>query len=266
MINVISQMSANYVARELGYHMTGGWAEGDLATNEVFRPAATFAERFGALLDEVKALNVSAIDLWTAHLNPAWATADHVIAAKEELARTGLSVASLAGGFGDTAEAFEASCRLAAELGAPILGGSSGLLFADRDTLLALLREYDVTFGLENHPEKTPAEIRAKLGEADARIGVALDTGWFGTYGFDAAQALAELNDRLVHVHLKDVRAAGAHETCRFGSGVVPLEACVRELERGAYAGGISLEHEPEFSDPSEDCRASLELLQGWLA
>lgn len=79
-------------------------------------------------------------------------------------------------------------------------------------------------------------------------------------------QAVSELSDVLVHVHLKDVRAVGAHETCRYGEGVVPLEACVRELKRLGYTGGLSVEHEPESFDPSDDLRASLDLLKGWLA
>lgn len=265
-MHTVSLMSANYVARELGYRMTGGWGEGDTATNETFRPLETFPERFGALLDEVALLGFSAIDLWTAHLNPAWATPEHIAAAKGELARTGLYVSSLAGGFGDTPETFAASCRLAAELGAPVLGGSSGLLAGDRETLLTLLREHGVRFGLENHPEKTPAEVLEKLGGPDEHLGVALDTGWFGTHSYDAAQAVRELEGVLVHVHLKDVRAAGVHETCRFGEGVVPLEACVAELKRSGYAGGLSVEHEPEHADPSDDLRSSLALLQGWLA
>jgi hypothetical protein len=69
MPTVISILSANYVARELGYGMTGGWGEGDAATNDAFRPVETFRERFGGLLDEVADLGVSAIDLWTAYLN-----------------------------------------------------------------------------------------------------------------------------------------------------------------------------------------------------
>lgn len=270
MTHTISIMSANYVARELGYHMTEGWSQGDAATNAFFQPLETFPERFGALLDEVGALGVGAVDLWTGHLNPAWATPEHVAAAKRELARTGLSVASLAGGFGDTPAAFGASCRLAAELGAPVLGGSSSLLQDERDTLLGLLRDHGLRFGLENHPEKTPAEIRAKLGdrqnEHGERLGVALDTGWFGTHGYDTAQAVVELADVLVHVHLKDVRAVGAHETCRFGEGVVAPEACVRALQRAGYSGGISVEHEPETFDPTADLRASVAALKGWLA
>ena len=86
------------------------------------------------------------------------------------------------------------------------------------------------------------------------------------TYDYDAARAVAELADVLVHVHLKDVRTVGGHETCRYGEGVVALEACVRELQRQGYTGGISIEHEPEHRGPNDDLRASLKLLQSWLA
>lgn len=260
-------MSADYVARELGYRLTGGWGQGDAATNAAFRPLETYAERFGGLLDEIRGLGFQAVDIWTGHLNPVWATPEHVSAAKRELERRSMSVSSLAGGFGDTREAFEKSCQIAAELGAPVLGGSSGLLFSDRETLLAVAREHNVVFGFENHPdEKTPAAVRERIGSPDPHLGVCLDTGWFGTYDYDAAQAVTELADVVVHVHLKDVRAVGGHETCRYGEGVVALEACVRELQRQGYMGGISIEHEPEHSSPNDDLRASLKLLQSWLA
>ena len=259
-------MSADYVARELGYRMTGGWGQGDAATNAAFRPVETYSERFGALLDEIRGLGFQAVDIWTGHLNPAWATPEHVEAVKRELERRHLSVSSLAGGFGDTRGAFERSCRVAAELGAPVLGGSSGLLFSDKKTLLAVAGEYGVVFGFENHPdERTPTDVRERIGLPAPHLGVCLDTGWFGSYGYSAARAAAELADVLVHVHLKDVREPGGHETCRYGEGVVDLEACVQELRRQGYAGGISVEHEPEQRSPNEDLRASLKLLQGWL-
>lgn len=263
---VTSCMSAAFVARELGYRLTEGWGQGDAATNAAFRPVETYAERFGALLDEIRELGFQAVDIWTGHLNPAWATPEHVAAAKRELERRSLSVSSLAGGFGDTKEAFERSCQIAADLGAPVLGGSSGLLFSDKETLLAVAGEHGVVFGFENHPdERTPTDVRERIGSPAPQLGVCLDTGWFGSYGYSAAQATAELADVLVHVHLKDVREPGGHETCRYGEGVVDLEACVQELKRQGYAGGISVEHEPEHASPNEDLRASLKLLQGWL-
>ncbi len=78
-------------------------------------------------------------------------------------------------------------------------------------------------------PKKPPAELLAKIGDGgEGTIGAAVDTGWFGTQGYDAAVAIEELRDHLVHIHLKDVLAVGAHETCRYGEGVVPIERCVR--------------------------------------
>jgi sugar phosphate isomerase/epimerase len=259
-------MTANFVAREIGYHMTQGWMQGDSATQEAYRHIEMFGERFDGLLKEIKALGFEAIDLWVAHLHPSWAAPEQVTMARDLLRSFDLKAVSLAGGFGDTPEAFENTCRLAQMLDIKVLGGGAGLLHSDRAALIALLEKYDLVFGFENHPEKTPAEVLDKIGDAaGGRIGVAVDTGWFGTQGYDAAEALEELADRLVHVHLKDVKAAGGHETCRFGEGVVPIQRCVETLKRIGYSGAISIEHEPETFDPREDVQASLDLLRAWL-
>lgn len=265
MINTISFMSANYVARELGYTMTRGWGQGDKATNEHFRPIGTFRERFREILQDVRALGFDAMDLWTAHLNPIWATPEHIRTAKELLDEHNLTVPSLAGGFGSTREEFEATCRIAEALGGPVLGGSTAMLQKERAFVLETLKASGLKLGIENHPEKTPQELRDKIGDGEGVIGATVDTGWFGTQGYDAAKALEELADALFHVHLKDVRAVGAHDTCRYGEGVVPIRECVRTLHRIGYEGAISVEHEPELFDPTEDIRASLAMLRVWL-
>ncbi|MEX2540986.1 MAG: sugar phosphate isomerase/epimerase [Trueperaceae bacterium] len=263
----ISFMGANFVARQLDYRMTRGWGQGEKAASEYFCPIATFPERFAELLGDVRRLGFWAMDLWTGHLSPAWATEDHLRAARELLDEHGLSVPSLAGWFGSSGEEFEASCKIAAALGVPVLGGSTSMLDKDRQQVVERLKHHGLCLGLENHPEKTPRELLAKIGDGgDGTIGATVDTGWFATQGYDAATALNELGDRLVHVHLKDVLAVGAHDTCRFSAGVVPLESCVRTLQRLGYRGALSVEHEPESFDPSDDSRASRELLEGWLA
>lgn len=263
----ISFMSANFVARESGWSIAD-WSEGDRAVTEAFRPIETYPERFGAMLDEVVALGFGAVDLWEPHLSPRWATDDHIAVAVDALSTRGLTVSSLAGGFGETVEEVAAACRLAVAVGTRVLGGNTGLLDTDRDALAGLLEEHDLRFGLENHPERTPAEVLARIGpDGGERIGTTVDTGWFGTQGYDAARAIEEFGDRVVHVHLKDVRHAGLpHETCGFGEGVVPLRACVETLERIGYAHNISIEHEPESSDPRPEIRRARELLQEWLA
>lgn len=273
----ISFMSANFVAREIGYQMTEGWGQGDSAVQDWFSPLNTFAERFDAMLKEVADLGFKAIDLWMGHLHWSWATPAHLDLAAGLLAKHELTPTSYAGGFGATEAEFRACCLICVRLGIPILGGGLPLLQTDRETAVAILREYGLVFGLENHPEKTPAEALAKLGEGDEDvIGMALDTGWFATQGTSALEAIRELAPRLKLVHLKDVKAPRAektgfmfidmgHETCALGDGIVEAEAIARELVKLDYRGDISIEHEPEDFDPREDAKLSLERLTGWL-
>jgi L-ribulose-5-phosphate 3-epimerase len=261
----ISFMSANYVAREIGFRMAD-WGEGDRAANAWYAPIETYEPRLDDLLSTIAGLGFDAMDLWTSHLNPAWATDAHVAIAQGLLARHGLRVVSLAGWFGATVAEFEASCAVAVALGRPILGGSTGAWRKDRDGVERALDRHDLRLGFENHPEKTPDEVLALIGDAGPRVGATVDTGWFGTQGFDAARAIEQLGDRVLHVHLKDVREAGAHRTCRYGDGIVPIEGCVRALQRMGYRGGISIEHEPEQYDPTAEVVANAQLLRGWLA
>jgi sugar phosphate isomerase/epimerase len=266
-IGPISFMSANLVAQPLAWRMAD-WGDGDAASQGWMRPMDTFAERFGAVLDEAVRLGFEAVDVWTAHLHPSWAGERHVAIAKEALEARDLTVASLAGWFGATREELDASCRLAEAIGAPVLGGRTALLETDASYLVDRLRAGALRYGLENHPERTPADVIVQLevaGDADDVIGACVDTGWFGTQGYDAADAIRELGTRVQHVHLKDVREVGRHRTCAFGKGIVPLRDCVAALGEIGYAGAISVEHEPEDYDPRPEIREALVQVRGWL-
>ena len=48
----------------------------------------------------------------------------------------------------------------------------------------------------------------------------------------------------------KDVKAAGKHETCALGEGIVPVEKIVRFLVETGWEGTIGIEHEPYDRDP----------------
>jgi predicted dehydrogenase/sugar phosphate isomerase/epimerase len=275
-MQILSFMSANFVARQLDYRMPDGWGQWDAVAQAWFRPLETFGERFAKLLDEIKDAGFEAIDLWVAHLHPLWATPEHVALAKAALAERQMRIVSLAGGFGATPAEFRASCRLAAELDVTVLGGGTPLLEKDRATLVSTLREFGLVFGLENHPERTPADLLGRLGQGDEDvIGVAVDTGWFGTAGYDAAEALRELAPRLKHVHLKDVKAPRAektgfpfidmgHETCALGEGIVPVKRCLEVLVEADYRGAIALEHEPEEGSPVAAVQESLQRVRAW--
>jgi L-ribulose-5-phosphate 3-epimerase len=259
-VNAVAFTTANEVARETGWAMHG-WSHGDRATNDAFRPLETFGERFDALCARIAALGFDTVDVWGAHLGADWATDDHVAAARDALARHGLAVSTYATWLG--AANVERACELALALGTDLIGaGFSG----EPEALAPVLRAHGVRLAVENHPERTPAEVLATIDRAGGAFAATVDTGWWATQGYDAVRAIEELGDHVAHVHLKDVAATGEpHVTCRWGEGIVDVEACVAALRRLGYRGAIAVEHEPEDHDPSEECRAMRARLEAWL-
>src|SRR5690606_30865242 len=152
-----SCITANFVARQMDYHMTT-WGEAAQATRAYFMPIATFEQRFDALLQEIVAMGFSALDLWSEHLHQDWATDEHIAIAKALFQQHELVVVSFAGGYGATPEEVERSCQICAALDIPLLGGMTSLLRSDRATLVAILRHHGLKFGLENHHEKSSQE------------------------------------------------------------------------------------------------------------
>lgn len=268
-MNTLSFMTANYIGQQSGYthpaDATLEWATAQDTVIRWFAPRETYAARLGAVLDAVRAAGFGTVDLWLGHLDPAW-SADHVAIACEELARRGMDVSSLAGWFGGSREALEAYCRMARAVGTRILGGACGYLDVDRADAVAVLKDYDIVLALENHPEKNPSALLAKIGDgADGHVGAALDTGWFATQGFDPVEAIRALRPHIALVHLKDVREAGKHATCALGDGIARVRGCVGALQESGYTGGICIEHEPGDRDPMPECITSLARVREWL-
>jgi sugar phosphate isomerase/epimerase len=179
-----------------------------------------------------------------------------------------MTVTSLAGSFGETEGELEAACGLARALGVDLLVGRLRFLDADRETAVAVLARHGVTYAIENHDERGPAENAERIDVEPGRpwVAAAIDTGWYGTHSHDPAAAVELLGDRVAHVHLKNIERPGAHVTTALGEGCLGLRATVRALRANGYTGPIAIEHEPFDRDPSADCAASLGLLRTWLA
>jgi L-ribulose-5-phosphate 3-epimerase len=256
----IAFMTANYVARETGWAMRD-WGHGDTATQERFKPLDTYEERLDEIFASARALGFHTIDLWGAHLGPEWATDEHLTIAQDLLAGHELRVATYATWV--TPSNVERACELARGVGTDLIGaGFSG----EPEALVGALREHDVRLAVENHPEKTSDEVLAKIGRGEGRLGTTVDTGWWGTHGYEAARAIEELAEHVLHVHLKDVRRVGEpHQTCPWGDGVVDIHECVRALQRIGYLGAYTVEHEPEDHDPSDEVRELRVRLEEWL-
>jgi sugar phosphate isomerase/epimerase len=273
----ISYITANLVARPVGFNMTGGWMQGDDATHDLFRPADRFAARFDEMIGGIRALGFTSVDLWCAHLHPSWATVRHLEAARSILDRHGVTVTAYPCHWGSTVEDLHLIARVLEVLGTDLISGNHGLLSSDRPALVRALRALKLRLAYENHPETSGAAMLAKIGPEDADvIGLAYDTGWAVTNGFDALAALPAVLPRLFHLHAKDVRTRRVaptgyamidmgHETCTLGDGVTGIEAVIREAVAGGFNGPIGIEHEPEDHDPAAECRESLLRVSRWL-
>ena len=261
----LSYMGANLVAQQVGWEMTD-WMQGEDAANAYYEPIDTFGDRFGAFVALAVDSGFRRLDVWTAQLHWRWATPEHLELAKAALAAADVTVTSYAGLYGDTLEEFTRACWVATELGAPILGGNTSLLVSDRPGLIRVLQETGRRLAIENHPEKTPDELLERIGtDGGGLIGAAVDTGWWGTQGYSAADAIRELGEHVFYVHMKDIRAAGAHETCALGDGIVPVQDCVRAMFEINYSAPIAIEHEPEHYDPAAEVEISRVRLLSWL-
>ena len=253
----LSFMSANYVARELGYGASDEWGPFDDATNAAFESLETFEARFDSLLTAITGAGFDAIDLWFGHLNWRWATPDHVVIARDAFARHHVRLVSLAGSIGTTTADVEAACRLASGLDVDLIAGPGSIVQTDREAVAGVLAAHEVRFGLENHPERTPSEVLAAIGD-EPMLGAAVDTGWWATQGYDPVAAIHDLSGRLFHVHLKDVEEPGTHVTCMHGDGCARIADCVRALLDIGYTGPVSVEHHSFDRDPTDECARML--------
>ncbi len=249
-------------------HYQADWQQSVIAVNQFYQPLETFGSRFDVMVADIVQLGFVAVDIWTAgQLNWAWATPEHINIAYEALEKHHVQVASLGGEFGETRAEFDSACRMAVGIGTTLLSGTLPLLFEDRDYVVQQLREYDLKLAIENHPEKHPREMLDKMGDgADGLIGTTVDTGWYATRGYDAGQAIMDLKDYLLHVHLKDVLAGDDHMNTGYGKGIVDIQKCLTTLKAISYQGDVSAENHSTDHDPSDELRAGLQLISSALA
>lgn len=159
-------------------------------------------------------------------------------------------------------------------------------LLTNLNDAVAVASERGVTASLHPHAG-TMIERRDEVHRllADSAVPLCLDTGHVAVGGGDPAAIARAHPDRVVHVHLKDVRASLADQVRSgalpyqaavraglyrpLGQGDVDIAGTVRALEDAGYRGWYVLEQDvtldtepPPGTGPVEDVRASLQYLQ----
>lgn len=118
------------------------------------------------------------------------------------------------------------------------------------------VKEYGIAAAVHNHgPEDpffpAPADALAVIEGMDPRVGVCVDVGHTARTGVDVVAAIAACGDRLMDVHMKDLRDLSDKESqCVVGEGAMPVEGIFRQLERMGYTGCVNLEYEIDAENP----------------
>ena len=247
-------LTANLVARVTGYRFQlSQWMEQHKKT-----VAATDEAAWRAICKEIAAAGFKAVEVWEAHAAPEALDEAKARVWKRILDDNGLTPIAYAGGLRPE------TLRMCQWLGIPHVDG--GLRDNTPEKATALCREHAVRFNIENHPEKSAAEILAKIGGGNEWLGVCIDTGWLGTQGAPGPATIKACAPFVRHTHIKDVKAAGKHETCMLGEGAADVAGCMATLRELKYTGWYSWEDEPEDRNPFDSAVRNREWIEAHLA
>jgi len=214
-----------------------------------------------------QAMDVRYITLKDVHL-PMTATPDEIKAAVAKVRAAGIE---LMGGGVIYMKNDEAAVRRAFEYaktaGFPLIVGAP-----DPDAVPLVerfVREYGIPLAIHNHgPEDksypAPQDALKLIKDRDRRLGLCMDVGHTVRAGADPVKTVAECGERLMDLHVKDLRSATDSESqVEVGKGLVDFPGLIRALHQRRFSGHVALEYEINEDHPEAGIRESLAYLRG---
>jgi sugar phosphate isomerase/epimerase len=214
-----------------------------------------------------QAMDVHYITLKDVHL-PMTATAEEIKTAVGKVRAAGIE---LMGGGVIYMKNDEAAVRRAFEYaktaGFPLIVGAP-----DPDAVPLVerfVREYGIPLAIHNHgPEDksypAPQDALKLIKDRDRRLGLCMDVGHTVRAGADPVKTVAECGDRLMDLHVKDLRSATDSESgVEVGKGLVDYPGLIRALHQRRFSGHVALEYEINEDHPEAGIRESLAYLRG---
>lgn len=133
------------------------------------------------------------------------------------------------------------------------------------------VKEYDIQVAVHNHgPEDAhfpgPQDILPHIHNMDPRVGLCVDVGHTARTGIDVVEAIAQGGDRVLDLHMKDLRQLDVKESqCIVGEGAMPVGAIFGQLDEMGYAGYVNLEYEIDADAPLPGMKKSFAYMRGLL-
>ena len=136
----------------------------------------------------------------------------------------------------------------------------------------AFVKQFDIRVAIHNHgPEDpyfpTPQSALKLIKNMDPRMGLCIDVGHTARTGVDVVDSIAEAGDRVLDMHMKDLRSfTDKGSQCAVGEGLMPVASIFQTLKKMKYKGHVNLEYEIYPEDPLPGMKQSFAYMRGVLA
>jgi sugar phosphate isomerase/epimerase len=219
----------------------------------------------------IQELRTPYVNIKSFHL-PYENTLEELTAARSEFEEAGLRI--VGGGNNAISEDTDEHVRMFFEYGKRC--GMPLLVIAPKPDIFPriekFVKQYDIRVAIHNHgPEDqyfpAPKDALPLIKNMDPRIGLCIDVGHTTRTGADIVQAIAEAGDRVLDMHMKDLKDLMVKESqCIVGEGAMPVAEIFVQLQKMKYRGYVNLEYEIDEKNPLPGMKQSFAYMRGVLA
>jgi sugar phosphate isomerase/epimerase len=227
------------------------------------------------MIDAMKSIGLSSVELWDGHLNPMKASEADFKAMKAKFEDAGIRVSAYCVNFPVDAsdEYLDRGFNGSLLLGARVMTASVKKAIVPR--LDQWCQKYKIKLGLHNHwfgdkwfkGDKTlefesPADLLTAINASSDFVNINLDIGHFYAAGYDPVSFIREHQSRIVSLHVKDRDKDAEHTQRRFGLAATPIVETMKLLKQIKFKYAANIEYEPEMANPTEGTRTAFEYLK----
>jgi sugar phosphate isomerase/epimerase len=139
------------------------------------------------------------------------------------------------------------------------------------DIIEKMIQEFDIKVAIHNHgPEDksfpAPQDAFRLLKGRDKRFGLCVDIGHSVRAGVDLVRTVAECQERLLDLHVKDLKSKTDKDSqTEVGKGALDIPSLFRALHKVGFTGHVGLEYEINAESPIGGIKESFAYMRGVL-